>query len=330
MSGDAKSKICETVFITGRGRSGTTWLGSILNSHRDCIYKYEPFLGTKSTPYVEWLGRIDDTPIETLRAEYECLCLRSFHNVDMPPFPPKSFRPQPRALLRTLYFLGHYAAPLRIAYERFSRPVIRRPATVLIKDVNFPNETLERFCEVIEPMLIAIVRHPYANIASGMRGYESGAFTIDRAWAEARVTELIGMPGGEPYRDYLEGLSELSQIEFEALTWRIQAEPLVAFAATYPKARTLTYDDLCRDPEKEVGALYAFLGWDDADLTERALAGRLGYVRRGDDYFSTVNARRDTLTKWKTQLSAAQCEDIARILEPSPIKHLWPDWESAG
>ncbi len=47
------------VLIAGPGRSGTTWLGQIMNTYEHCCYKYEPFLPSKSTPYrLECMNKI--------------------------------------------------------------------------------------------------------------------------------------------------------------------------------------------------------------------------------------------------------------------------------
>ena len=40
-----------TVMITGKGRSGTTWLAQILNSCGHCTYEHEPFLAQKSAGF---------------------------------------------------------------------------------------------------------------------------------------------------------------------------------------------------------------------------------------------------------------------------------------
>ncbi len=53
------------VLITGPGRSGTTWLGRMMDSYEHCSYKFEPF--GRSPLYREWKNDLESGDVEELR-----------------------------------------------------------------------------------------------------------------------------------------------------------------------------------------------------------------------------------------------------------------------
>ena len=93
--------------------------------------------------------------------------------------------------MHALYGIGNRVPQLRGLFERYARPHMHEDADVLIKDVNFPNELLPRLCEILQPHLVPIVRNPFANIASHLKGVEKGYFAEITDQDRARVRELI-------------------------------------------------------------------------------------------------------------------------------------------
>ena len=104
--------------ITGKGRSGTTWLAQIMNSYEHCSYKHEPFLAQKSTGFNRWCEDLPSGEIDELRRRFDALCRSCVHGVDQPPFPPKPLRPQDPRVLHALYSAGRRVPWLRFACSR--------------------------------------------------------------------------------------------------------------------------------------------------------------------------------------------------------------------
>src|SRR5690606_5707613 len=184
-----------------------------------------------------------------------------------PPFPPKSVRPQDPRILHALYGLGRTLPPLAFLYEWYGRPHMHEDADVLIKDVNFPNELLPRLCEVVQPWLVPVVRNPFANIASYLEGVRLGTFAPHGPADVARVRALVDASGDPTLLEHRECLASLSVAAFEAIRWRLQVEPLVAFAHRYPRSHLVVYERLCADPQGETQAIFDFLGWRMKDST---------------------------------------------------------------
>lgn len=316
------------VLITGKGRSGTTWLAQILNSHPSCCYKHEPFPEWKRTPYSAWKRDLaSGADLTTLRARFDEICRACHHAVDLPPYPPKTFeRGNPR-VLHFLHALGSRAPSLRGLYEWYGRPRLASDGEILIKDVNFETGLLARLCEVLDPALLAAIRNPFANVASHLAGVAKGIFDADRERDARRAREIIEAPGGEAYRDYLPELAKMPEAMFEALRWRIQVEPLVAAAEAQPRGRVVVYEDLCEDPLGETQRIFDFLGWTLGSSTrsfiEASISGEASGIDSRRAYFSVFRDPRESLEKWRDQLDAQQQGEIAEILRASPLRGRW-------
>ncbi|MEE3330706.1 MAG: sulfotransferase [Myxococcota bacterium] len=318
------------VVITGKGRSGTTWLAQILNSHPACCYKHEPFPERKRTPYADWAAELRaDAKRTTLRAKFDEICRGCHHSIDLPPFPDKNFeRGNPR-ILHGLHGLGSRVAALRWLYEAYGRPRLRDDTDILIKDVNFETALLPALCATLEPRLLATIRNPFANVASHLTGVARGIFESDRESDARRARAIIEAPGGEPYRGYLSELSTMPAAMFEALRWRIHVEPMVEVAEGLPRGRTVVYEDLCEDPLSETEQIFDFIGWvltpATRDFIHASIAGPRAVPNSRRAYFSVFRDPRKSMNKWRDQLSPAEQSQIADVVRDSPLLDRWSD-----
>lgn len=319
----------KTVLLTGKGRSGTTWLAQILNTYVHCSYKHEPFLGGKDTPWNALVADLDRDSVDVLRDRYRKLARSAVHGVDMPPFPPKSVRHQHPRVMHALYAAGSRLKLLRPLYEVYAKPHMHEEADVLIKDVNFPNERLARLCEVIDPHLVPIVRNPFANIASHTKGVELGYFDKVTAEDKRHVRDLIREGGDPTLLGRAEELDRLTALQFETVRWRLQVEPLLAFAKRWSKSHVVVYEDLCADPIGQTEKLFAFLDWKvnagTREFLEASTSGGGGERSAERAYYSVYRDPRESLDKWRKQLSSEQQAEIASIFRESPYRGLWRD-----
>jgi hypothetical protein len=327
---ESLEKLPQYVFLTGRGRSGTTWLGQILNTYHNCVYKYEPFLPSKSSPFQTWKDRLDGNyDLEELRSSFWSLCSKCYFGVDNPPFPEKSFRQQPGALLHLFYGLGKRIDPLKYLYEFYGRPQLNRDTAVLIKDVNFPIYLLPHLSQVLQPYLIAMVRNPFANIASYLKGIKLGLFDSDRQQDINRFKNSLNTPEGKQLAHYSSQLESMSVAQFEALRWRFQAEALVEYAKNYPKSMIVVYEDLCLDPLSKTKKIFDFLGWQidprTEDFVDASTSGKVSNSNSSKSYYSVYRDPRKSMSKWREQLTETQKLDIQSIIRESPLKSLWSD-----
>ncbi|MEL7084077.1 MAG: sulfotransferase domain-containing protein [Cyanobacteria bacterium J06597_1] len=316
--------------VVGPGRSGTTWLCQILNTYDRCLLKYEPFQSMKPSPYLDWKTDIPTGDIVDLRARFDALCQTCNSAVDMPPFLPKQFRRQNRHLLRLLFSMGKRFNALNFLYEGYGRFSLTSETTVLIKDVNFPGYLLSKLCDVLDPLTIALVRNPFATLASFYKGRDIGLHPdAERSHLVANIRDYIDRLGDESFAQYRESLAELSGTQLHALHWRLLVEPLVSHANTSERARVVVYEHLCQQPEITTAALFQFLGWEMGSNTRQFIADTTSGNRKSRNqqraYFSVYRNPQSSLEKWKQQLSKSQQEDIWSIVRESPVMTLWPE-----
>ena len=316
------------VFLTGRGRSGTTWLGQILNTYQNCIYKYEPFLPSKSSPFQTWKNQLNsDFDLEEMRSWFWTLCGNCYYEIDNPPFISKSFRKQPKYLLYGVYGLGKKVNKLKYLYEWYGRPQLDRDTAVLIKDVNFPIYLLPHLSQILQPYLISIIRNPFANIASYLKGIELGLFESDRISDIDRLKKSLDTPVGQHLAHYSSQLEKMSNAQFEALRWRYQVESLVQYTKNYSKSKVVVYENLCLDPVGKTKEIFDFLGWQFTQTTEdfinASTSGNGETSNSSKSYYGVYRDPRKSMTKWQTQLTEAQKSDIESIISESPLNSLW-------
>ncbi len=318
------------VLIAGPGRSGTTWLGEIMNTYEHCCYKYEPFLPSKSTPYSQWKQDLESGDTEELCQRFQTLCSHAYHDVDMPPFPPKSFRKQNPQLLHLLYSLGKRIEGLEFLYEWYGSPKLTGETAVLIKDVNFPNKLLPSLCDVLQPHLLAMVRNPFANIASYLKGVSLDLFQKPDQLAKAtRLRESIANSASPHLFQYCDRLDDMSIEKLEAIRWCLQVEPLIEYAQTYDKGLVVVYEDLCNNPHGKTSEIFEFVGWklgeSTRDFINASTSGEKQSSKTANSYYSVYRDPRQSMSKWKQQLTAEQITDIASVVRESPAINLWSD-----
>lgn len=326
----SKDLLAQYVLLVGPGRSGTTWLGQIMNQYEHCSYKYEPFLESTASPYRDWKHDLEFGDIEQLRYSIHSLCNDCHHEVDIPPFIPKSFRHQNIQLLQLLYNLGKRNSALKNLYQWYGKNTLSSHNPILIKDVNFPNKLLPKLCQVLLPHFIAIIRNPFANIASYLKGVEIGLFGKQASGKIDRFRQhILNEPACEHLSPYIPQLETMSTFQLEALRWRIQVEPLVDFAKNYDQGLVVVYEDLCLDPHTKTKEIFDFVNWElsqtTKDFIDQSISGDQAFLRKTKSYYSVYRDPRQSMNKWKKQLSREQQDEIAVVIRDSPLKNLWSD-----
>ena len=312
--------------ILGRGRSGTTWIGRVLSRYPHAIYKYEPFNSYKNNAYCRFLnrlaGELSTCSRDALVSDFFSACALCLHDVDFPPFPPKPSRRNP-FILRVAWQLGKLAPRLRFAYENVGVAKPSQRDNILIKQVNFPNELLEAFHAITSCRTIAVIRNPMASVAASQRFYrESGR----SPWRdEGRVRDILALGHAPSLSRYMGQLSSLDPIQFEALTWVIQTDPLARFAMNAPTAMIQTHEEWCLNPTRSASRAFKHFGWamspEVSLLIERTTSG--------DGAGSLHGVKKDPakiLNRWRSELDTASVRKLVDIANcSSAFEAHWPD-----
>jgi len=305
----------DMILVLGAPRSGTTWLAAIFDSHENVLYRHEPDIAVRrrSIPYPCARTAIDHFRANA-RAYLLHLAALSVRNTVRRPM---LFRKRHRSMADTAIRLGRYCAlwllakgwrgadALRIA-DRIGRHA--RPR-LLIKSVSACGRA-GLYAEALpEARFILIVRNPFGQIASMLRGtalgHLDGYKATDRLWL---------WPEARPYGLRRPHFEAMPLVERLAWHWAFNLEKALDDLAGRPNVRTMCYETLCARPQVTAEKLFAFAGLAMGAQTRRFLQ-RSASARFGDSYFSVFKNAAVAASRWETDLSIAEQSAIRSIVE---------------
>ncbi|WP_081623682.1 MULTISPECIES: sulfotransferase [unclassified Thioalkalivibrio] len=315
------SQRCSPIVVVGSGRSGTTFLAKLLDSHPRVLYRHEPdwALVDRSIPFLP--GPDDRERCLRQAGEY----LRRLENVralkvsGKEPFFRKSYRSSPR---EAAYRLNVAAARLLdrvgIAQKRDTvRDMVGRGApdnvVTVIKSVNSVARA-PLFADALPRVrLVHIVRHPAGVIASRLRG-------ADRGLMDSRVyiNSLFDAGYADQWawqREEVKSWPIEKQLAFE---WMVVNEFVYRSLETHEAYMCVTHEALSRSTEAETRKIFAHAGLDWNEQTAgfvQSLTSRCGQ----SGYFDVQRAPETQIAKWREELTEQQVSWIEEVVTPSLV-----------
>jgi hypothetical protein len=296
------------IVVTGMARSGTSWVGKILQASGELTYINEPlnpnhppgrspgvlnasvdghyqYIGERNED--GWLAAFDDTLHLRYRVGAELRRNRS-----------------PYDLAR----MARYATSFLTGRLRGRRALLDDPYALLAAEW-----LANRFgCRVV-----VIVRDPAAMVASFKR----------LGWT-SHLDELLGQPALmrdwlEPFRREMETVAASGDVlDRVALVWRLLYLVATEYERRCPAVQIVRYEDLVTDPVPSFAGLYATVGLDfDERVEAEVVRSTSGSARRTAHRWSLSRGgisktgfrpmdSRAHLEAWKRQLDAGE---VARI-----------------
>ena len=319
------------VFILGAGRSGTTWLASIFDSHPDTFFIHEPDIirPTQTLPFVPAADAID-THVAAAGAYAEQLIrVRGLRAMQKRPFFPKTYRGRlahhgRRGLILGLaglekatgrwLALGHAPVPALGRVER---------ATPILKSVSSLNR-LAAFAKAKPDWhFIHMLRHPGAIAVSLRRGAALGKMEPARFYEAQLAMPLSRAQGLTSAR-----VAAMSDIEKTAWSWAVTNDFVMATTEGMGNVHLVRYEDLCADPIAVSQDLFARTGLAWKAQTAAFLRQSLETAADASAYHSVVRNPAIAAGKWKDQLSASEKQLIGAIIAPSRAGRLYPPDET--
>lgn len=329
MSGNSPGNASDRLAVLmGRGRSGTSWLGAILNSHTGVAYRYEPFGRMRESlqGFRERIleGKVDSGLIERL---YRFL-LKSDPLLDKPPFAPKNYRSRFGLWKKQLWPVCRAVRPLAPLFKWLYSPV-EPPLKLIFKDVDKEN--------LLMPLIakgglkgVYIIRHPCASIWSTKTGIERGVMfpSQERFLADSLPRYAPKLAGR-----YVGRLNDLTPSELWALTWRVWVEQALDVAKAYPeRLGVVFYEKMCLDPVGESEAVFKHLGLEMHETTRLFLecsCGQSDPAKHGevlrDDYFSVFKNPAKSMSKWRTTMPQEEQSRVIGIVGDSEFYQMGID-----
>jgi Sulfotransferase family len=317
------------LLVTGLPRSGTSWVGKMLEASGEAVYVNEP-LNPEHPP-----GRSPGVLNADVRHRYQYICddneaewLPAFRDT-------VALRYQVRAELRRnrgmydLARLGKYATEFAIGRLRARRALVDDPYALF---------STRWLVERLGCRAVVLVRDPLAVVGSWKR----------LGW-RARPEELLEQPllvrdllG--PYASELRSAASAPETVRLATMWKVAYDVVRQRFADLPGVQVVRYEDLAADPDATFHALYRRCGltWSDRAAqavraaTTRGAAGTAAYgwtIRFGlsKTAFRPMDAA-TALESARTQLADREAAQVRRIAA-EVARHLYPSsdaWSTAA
>jgi len=318
------NKINNIMGIFGSGRSGTSWLGSIVDSHPQVIYRFEPFHRLRKTnKAIEQLNKkLKSTALsdEDLIALYQALAIAD-PKIERPPFFPKHYSNQfGKAGLRPLAF--RFKA-IQSIYQWLYTPRQQQP-TLIFKEVGM-ERIMANILTQTAMKVVYLVRHPCGVVNSKSRGYQQGVMPIDR---HNIIIQRLEKNNPALAERYVPQFNQLTFEEKEALSWLLDLELGIEATQNQENALIIIYEQLCADPMNYAQQIFNHFNLAFSPQTEHflnSLTTTANHKPRTifkeltvNQYFSVLRNPNQMKDKWKTQLSPEAQQRILAVVKDSP------------
>jgi hypothetical protein len=309
------------IFIIGAPRSGTTWVGKIFDSHPNVLYRHEPDVLIRCPSNVD--------PHQALRLLHRWSTDHSLRTNAKRPFFRKAWRPLPLYLMRSaLCYLmltaqrltGGYLPPDTRYLADMGHTENARPA---IKSVRSTEAVGVIARAMPTSRIVAIVRHPCAQVYSMMRGARSGKFELREKHA-LPIDQRQALACAAGYGIDSTAFANLPEAGRFAWAWVAFNEALERSLGGMPNVRTVVYEDLCARPIETSQELMAFaaLAWHQQTKTfiRASINGR-----PGSGYYSVFQHAEFTVDRWRHEMPELDQGLVRSIARHSPVARYWSD-----
>lgn len=308
------------ILVLGSPRSGTTWLGKILDSHPDVLYRHEPDEIVPERPglgprqqILAWVGE------------------RGVRAATKEPFFRKSWLPPPLGVLRTglsralngtSRLPGAGALVGRVKVPDFLPRGGGHEVRAAIKLVQWDASAAIRVLP--HSRCLFILRHPCGHVASVIAGaarnqFKSRNFDADGPFDKAEVMTFAASRGVTPAA--FRALPDAGKI---AWSWVAFNEAALAGLEGAPNARLVLYEELCARPEPVVRELFDFAGlrWN---LQTAGFIDRSTRYEGPEGYFAVMRSSLAAAERWRTTMPAVDQDAVRAVVCPSSLARFWPD-----
>ncbi len=313
------------ILLLGMPRSGTTWLGKILDSDPETLYRHEP----------DSYGRMNFLPLAPPVAEAPARAaeVRAFFEgmadvrdtkiaASSPVFAKRYLNPAQmgwnrlamggaKALTR---FTGELRTPLWL--PRGEDPGYR----LVIKSIESVARAGLLARALPEARIVILLRHPFGFVASMLRGKRRHLFADS-----ASVGEDLGLlrrlweSTGRPDSTSPEALETATPAQRLAWQWVLANDKALADTEDHPNVTVVRYEDVCTDPHGTTERLFDFCDLRCTAQTRRFIERSTGAHR--NRYYSVYKDPQRAANAWREELDADTLAALRPILAESRAAH---------
>jgi hypothetical protein len=307
--------------IFGTGRSGSSWLGSIMDSHPQVAYRFEPFHRLKHDKAIlqaRQLLESEQLQERDLVQIYKAL-LPSHPLLERPPFFPKtdefvfckSWVRVPTRQFNILSFLFKWL------YTPRTQPPI------VFKEV-VGEQMMRQLLTSTSVPVVYLVRHPCAVVLSTVTGQKQDMMPTGRY---PILSKLLHKHDPALAAQYSSKVEDMDLLEKAALLWRIDVEKGILAAQGHKNALIVIYENLCNDPLGISKQIFEHFGLDFSTQTAHYLDSlnqstqtqRRYFSEFGiKSYFSVIRNPEAMKDKWKQKMPLEDRQRVLQLVQESP------------
>lgn len=317
------------VLLFGLPRSGTTWIGKIMDSHPEILYLHEP--DSTHRPGSE-IPLLPEHPWEKEHLEtslqYILKVTTSRHPdvLGKKPFFTKNFYPSHIGNTITMALaMAKLLQRINIGIEKI--PLADKGAHEARAIVWKSIESLGRIGLFRKALpgarSVHILRHPCGYINSVLRGEQSNKFSsgtptwedwgILKGLLETEIARRAGLT--------LETLEKASPCQRLAWQWRIVNDKALEDCKGMLQHRVLLYERMCESAEETSRELLSHAGLGMTPSVRKFITSSTS--KKSNDYYSVSKDPRISAWSWQKNLSNSQKKEIIDIVEKSESWNLY-------
>lgn len=313
-------------WLAGTGRSGTSWLGKLMDAHDLVYYKHEPdnkkfFDLFGSIPSRIDIDQHEPAPVEAFRCAVEKTFSSYSPDIDILPHFKKSFLRN--RCWQALTFAGRALRKLHVQ----KRPLLSvpdwffvnaNPVSGIIKSVTSNMKLAWVHDQFPSALIILLVRHPGGYLSSWIEGAIHHGW---RGFGDRRRLDQTLLPFPENHHELFDLYMKGSNFDRELIYWILSNEIPISMLGRSERFMTVTYEDLCGQPHAVVENIFDFLGLKMTTSVSELVDATT--TRHDPGYYSVYKHSSKVVEKWEEQLSAQQKAQIERVLSESFLSQLW-------
>jgi hypothetical protein len=318
------------ILVFGMPRSGTTWLGKILDSHPDTLYRHEPDAGG-TLDHVPWVA-------EKQQAELVGDALRAF----VAGLPAMN---SPKVAGSTPLFPKRYCSPGRLIHHKASlwaakigeRLMARVPVPCLASTSSLPDVTvvwksvesltrLGALVRAVQPCrVVVLLRHPCGQIASVMRGEGAGRFQHHYRAAEdyGIFHHLLQTHSSRRHELTLDRLRAAHPVERLAWKWVLANETAIDGVRDVDGCTVIRYEEICANPTRGARELLDTCGLEWTEQTAEFVSQSTSEDRKR--YYSVFKNPVRSANRWRAEMPPEHVELIYGVVRNSRLVDLYPE-----